>query len=66
MQQRRGFKQVKSFEERLAEQAKLCREEAARIPRGAARDLLLQRAEQAERAVHMNAWLTSPGLRAPV
>jgi hypothetical protein len=27
---------------------------------------LLQRAEQAERAVHMNAWLTSPGLRALV
>ena len=54
-EQRRRLKQLKSFEERLAEDAKRLHEEADLLPPGAMRDA----------GSHMTEWLTSPGLRPP-
>jgi hypothetical protein len=63
--QRRRFKQIKSLEERLTEQAKRLREEAKLLPAGAEREGLIRRARQAERGSHMSEWLRSPGLQPP-
>jgi hypothetical protein len=46
--------------ERLIEEALRLREEAARIPDGVARHLLLQEAFRAETAVNVDRWLSSP------
>jgi hypothetical protein len=62
---RRRFKQTKSLEERLAQEAKRLREEVKLLPPGAVRDALLRRARQAETGSHMSEWLSSPGLRPP-
>jgi hypothetical protein len=59
------IKHEKTFQERLNEQARVLRDDAARIPPGTARDLLLRRAGQAETALHLDEWLSSPGLRPP-
>ena len=65
-QVRRRVKHTLSFEERLAKEAILFKEEAERLPAGSkARDLMLRRARQAETASHMSEWLRSPGLKAP-
>jgi hypothetical protein len=64
-QQRRRFKQLKTFEELLAEDAKRLREEAKLLPPGAMRDTTLRKARQAETGSHMSAWLGSPGLQSP-
>ena len=63
--QRRRFKQTRSLEERLSEEAKRLREEARLLPPSAERDEMIRKARQAEIASHMNDWLTSPGLRPP-
>lgn len=63
--QRIRFKQTQSLEARLAEQAKLLREEARLLPPGAAREDLLRRARQAEMGSQMSVWLKSPGLQPP-
>jgi hypothetical protein len=63
--QRRRFKQTRSLEERLSEEAKRLRAEAKLLPPGAARDEMIRKARHAETASHMNEWLTSPGLRPP-
>jgi hypothetical protein len=69
LQQRRllegRLKQIKSFEERLAKDAKRLREEAKLFPPGAARDYTLRQARQAETGSHVSGWLRSPGLRSP-
>jgi hypothetical protein len=65
MQRRRRFKQVRSLEERLAEQAKKLREEAKLLPPGAEREALIRKARQTEITSHMTEWLTSPGLQPP-
>jgi hypothetical protein len=62
---RRRFKQTKSLEERLAEEAKRLGEEAKLLPPGAVREALLRRARQAETGSHMSEWLSPPGLRPP-
>ena len=64
MQQRHGFKQNQSLEERLIQQATRLREEAKALPPGAAREAVLGRAEQAETGAQMSQWLRSPGLKA--
>ena len=68
-QQRRRLegrlKQIKSFEERLADDAKRLREEAKLFAPGAARDYTLRKARQAETGSHVSEWLRSTGLRAP-
>jgi hypothetical protein len=65
MQKRRRTKHVKTFQERLADEAQRFREAAEPLPPGTAKELLLRRARQAETAVHMNEWLKSSGLRPP-
>lgn len=63
---RRRFKQIKTFQERLAEEAEQFKAAAAQQPLGShARELLLRRARQAETAAHIDAWLKSPGLQPP-
>ncbi|HEY0850573.1 MAG TPA: hypothetical protein VGD96_11695 [Bradyrhizobium sp.] len=63
--QRRRFKHTTSFEERLVREAERAKAEAKTLPDGAARDLLLKKARQAETAAHISEWLSSPGLRPP-
>lgn len=65
MQRRIRFKQTVSIEERLAQEAARAKAEAETLPNGAARELLLLKARQAETAAHINEWLSSPGLRPP-
>ncbi|WP_081434996.1 hypothetical protein [Nitrobacter hamburgensis] len=55
----------KTYQERLIEEAQCFKDEAAKIPHGTARDLLLQRAFRAEAASHLDRWLSSPGLQPP-
>ena len=62
---RRWFKQAKSLEIRLAEEAKRLREEAKSLPPGAVREALLRKARQAETGSHISEWLASPGLQPP-
>jgi hypothetical protein len=64
-QQRRRLKQLKSLEERLAEDAKRLRDEAKLLPPGAVRDAMLRKARQAETGAHVSEWLRSRGLQAP-
>jgi hypothetical protein len=63
--QRRRFKDVLSFPDRLANEATRLREEAEAPNHGPERDALLKRARQADIASHMDEWLSSPGLRPP-
>ena len=66
IKRRNRFKQTKTFQERLAEEAARFREEAEKLPQGSmARELLMKRARQAETAAHINDWLRSPGLQPP-
>jgi hypothetical protein len=62
---RRRFKQTKSLEERLSEEAKRLRAEAKLLPPGAMRDEMIRKARQAEIGSHVSEWLRSPGLRPP-
>jgi hypothetical protein len=62
---RRRFKQPAPLNQRLMEQAKRLRKEAQGSPPGIERERLIQQAWQAERAVHFQEWLMSPGLQAP-
>lgn len=65
MFRRRRFKQVKTFVERLADEARRLREETKSLPPGIERDRLLRKAWQDEVALHVTEWLKSPGLRPP-
>lgn len=60
-----SFQQTQLLEERLSEEAKRLRKEAASLRPGAARDDLIRRARQAETGSHMSEWLRSPGLQSP-
>jgi hypothetical protein len=62
---RRRFKQVRSLQERLADEARQLLEEARLLPPGASREKILKRARQAETASRIDEWLSSPGLRPP-
>ncbi|MBR0741499.1 hypothetical protein JQ581_31660 [Bradyrhizobium liaoningense] len=62
---RRRFKQTKTLTERLADEAARCRAEARALAPGRRREMLLRRARQDEMAMQIDAWLQSPGLRAP-
>ena len=50
---------------RLAEWARRLRTEAKSMPPGVERARLLQKARQSEVAIHLNEWLSSPGLKPP-
>jgi hypothetical protein len=65
MQKRRRFKQTTTLDERLAAEAARLREEARNLAPGRRREMLLRQARQDETAMHIAAWLQSPGLRPP-
>lgn len=62
---RRRTNHTKSFNERLAQDAEESRARAETIPLGPERDALLRKARQADTAIHLNDWLSSPGLQPP-
>jgi len=63
--QRRRFKHVLSFPDRLANESERLREEAEKLPHGREREILLRKARQADIALHVDEWLSSPGLQPP-
>ena len=63
--ERRRFKPTAPLGQRLTEVAQRLRTEARGTPPGIERERLIRRARQAETAVHIQEWLTSPGLKAP-
>jgi hypothetical protein len=64
--QRRKFKNVLSFPDRLSQEADRWRSEAEKLPPGSTERAALERkARQAETAAHMDDWLRSPGLQPP-
>jgi len=63
--QRRQFKHILSFPDRLAQEAGQLRVEAEKLRPGQEREMLLRKARQADTAAHINNWLTSPGLQPP-
>lgn len=65
MLKRRRFKQTRTLHERLADEAIRLRTEARALAPGRRRDMLLRKARQDETAMQIDAWLHSPGLRAP-
>jgi hypothetical protein len=65
MFQRRRFKQLLSFAERLDQEAARLRTHAKALPHGLEREMCIRKARQAETATHIDEWLSSPGLRPP-
>jgi hypothetical protein len=64
--QRRRFKNILSFPDRLDQEIERLRAEAEKLPLGShEREILLRKARQAETAMHVNDWLSSPGLQPP-
>jgi hypothetical protein len=64
--QRRRFKNILSFPDRLDQEIECLRAEAEKLPPGKhEREMLLRKARQAETARHINDWLSSPGLQPP-
>jgi hypothetical protein len=63
--QRRRFKHVLSFPDRLANESERLREEAEKLPHGPEREILLRKARQADIALHVDKWLSSPELQPP-
>jgi len=55
-----------TFEQRLAKQALLIKEQIKSLPQGRERELLSRKARQLETTLHINEWLSSPGLKPPV
>jgi hypothetical protein len=60
-----SFDKPKSLTERLADEAKLLREEAKLLPPGVVRDATIRAARQATVALHLDNWSNSPGLQPP-
>jgi hypothetical protein len=56
----------KALGERLIEEARQARQKAAELPAGGERDAFLKKARQADTAAHINDWINSPGLKAPI
>lgn len=56
--QRKKIKHTTSFQARLADQANRHRQHANELPQGPQRDALLQKAQQADTASHINDWLS--------
>ena len=64
MLQRRPFNQT-ALEDRLEEEAANLRRQADGMPPGIRREELLRKADQAETAAQVSAWLRSPGSQPP-
>ncbi len=58
-------KHATSFKDRLLKSAQEAREQAARLPAGAARERLLLKARQSETAADIDTWISSPGSPPP-
>lgn len=54
-----------SLEQRLAQEARSWREQARQLPPSKEREALLRKARRADTAMHINEWLSSPGLKPP-
>ena len=65
IKKRNRAKQTQTLQERLRHAAESDRERAAQTPPGKQREPLLRRARQSETAASLDAWIASPGLRAP-
>jgi hypothetical protein len=63
MQRRRSVPH--SFEENLADEKAKLEAQVAQLKPGPQKDGLLSKIRQLETALHINEWLTSPGLRSP-
>jgi len=63
--QRRRFKNVLTFPDRLSKEAERLRQEAETKPPGPEQDSLLRKARQAETAAHIDEWISSPGPKPP-
>jgi hypothetical protein len=63
MQRRRSVPHT--FEENLAAEKAKLEAQIAQLKPGPQRDGLLRKIRQLETALHMNEWLTSPGLQPP-
>jgi hypothetical protein len=61
MAKRRKVKQNGTLEDRLVEEARRLRTEAARLPPGPGREEALDKARQIETAARLSSWLSSPG-----
>ena len=57
---RRRVRQTVSLQDRLAQQARVDRDQARRLPPGREREELLRHARRAESASQMTEWLTFP------
>jgi hypothetical protein len=53
------------FEQRLEQEAHCVKERAKSLPHGRERELLSRKARQLETTLHINEWLSSPGLKPP-
>jgi hypothetical protein len=62
---RSSSKELATLEFRLIQEAVNLRRQAEGMPLGIRRDELLRKAGQMDVALHIDEWLTSPGLRAP-
>ncbi|MHC2536957.1 hypothetical protein [Bradyrhizobium diazoefficiens] len=63
--QRRRFKNILSFPDRLDQEAARLRAEAEKLPHGHERELLMRKVRQVETAMHVDEWVSSPGLQPP-
>jgi hypothetical protein len=63
--QRRRRSTPHSFEDQIAAEKSRLEEQAATLPPGPQKDVLLKKIRQLETATRMNEWLTSPGLQPP-
>jgi hypothetical protein len=63
--QRRRFRQILTFPERLSQEVERLRELVETAPPGKEREELLRKARQAETASRIDEWLSSPGLQPP-
>jgi len=63
--QRRRFKHIRTFPDRLSDFARETRERAENLPPGPEKDEMLRKARQADNASDVNEWLNSPGLQPP-
>ena len=65
MFERRRFKELASFEDRVTAFGKQALQDAEALPPGPERDEMLRKAKKAQAAKEMDAWANSPGLRPP-
>lgn len=65
MGERRRVTHSKTFTDRLMDEAAKSREAAERLAPGTERELLMKRADQAEKAAQMSDWLTKPNTAPP-